>query len=93
MNTVAARPTNVPVLAQLPVPVVFDPDNKHHRLFFAMFLDTGRWSPQAPRFQVEWPHTSAVTTIQTKLTKYALRRETAKLESMTAALAAHRVAA
>lgn len=88
MSAVATRQSNTPVLAQLPIPVTFDPENKHHRLFYAMFHDTGRWSPQAPRFQVEWPHTSAVTTINTKLTRFALRRELAKLEAVTATLAA-----
>lgn len=68
-----------PVLAPVPTPVIFDADNKTHRMLFARFLDTGRWPPGSPRFHVEMPFTSAVTTIQAKLVQRALRTELNKL--------------
>lgn len=68
------EPAKRHVLANVPVPVEFDPENKKHREAFAAFLVNKQW-PDGVRFQAEWPHTSAVTTIQTKLTHYALRKE------------------
>lgn len=59
-------------------PTMFEPENKHHRQAFAHFLENGKW-PNGIRFAVEWPHTSAVTTIQTKLCNYALRKELAAI--------------
>jgi hypothetical protein len=75
-----ARGSNVPVLKQSPAPVKFDPDNKAHRMAFAKFLATGKWEQGALRFETEWPHTSAITTIHTSLVKWALRKETSKIE-------------
>jgi hypothetical protein len=69
-----------PVLARLPAPIIFDAANKAHRMAFAQFLNDGRWAPDAPRFEVELPHTSAVTTIQTKLMHFALHSELVKLD-------------
>lgn len=67
-------PTKRRILAALPAPIIFDPENKKHREAFASFLVNGKW-PEGIRFVDEWPHTSAVTTIQTKLMHYALRKE------------------
>jgi hypothetical protein len=66
-------------------PVMFDPDDKAHRTAFAHFLVNKRW-PDGVRFIEEWPHTSAVTTIQTKLTHFALRKEMAALDQVNIAL-------
>lgn len=66
------------VLADLASPVIFEPENKKHRAAFAHFLVNQKW-PTGVRFIEEWPHTSAVTTIQTKLTHYALRKEMAAI--------------
>lgn len=66
-------------------PIQFDADNKDHRTAFAHFLVNKRW-PAGVRFIEEWPHTSAVTTIQTKLTHYALRKEMAVVEASNIAL-------
>lgn len=73
------------ILAEQPRPVRFEPENKAHRAAFANFLINKKW-PEGVRFLEEWPHTSAVTTIQTKLTEYALRKEIAAVRATSMAL-------
>lgn len=73
------------VLANIPSRITFDPANKAHRTAFAHFMVCNKW-PDGVRFESEWPHTSAVTTIQTKLTLYALRNEIPAVKATTEAL-------
>lgn len=79
------EPAKRQILANAPTPVEFEPENKKHREAFAAFLVNKQW-PDKVRFRAEWPHTSAVTTIQTKLTHYALRKELTAVMAVNQAL-------
>lgn len=67
-------PSRQRVLAMVPTPMLFEPSNKVHREAFAFFLVHKKW-PDGIRFQEEHPFTSAVTTIEAKLTHWAIRSE------------------
>jgi hypothetical protein len=64
-------------LRALPL-INFDATNKSHRAAFAYFRVNGKW-PNGMRFIEEYPYTSAVTTAESKLIEWTLRKELAAL--------------
>lgn len=64
-----------------PLPLInFDADDKKHRAAFAHFRVFGKW-PEGMRFIEEHPFTSAVTTAESKMLDWALRKEIRALEA------------
>lgn len=68
--------------------IEFDAANKKHRAAYAYFTSNKRW-PEGVRFRPEWPSTSVVSTVESKLAMHAIRTELKELqESVPAVVAA-----
>jgi hypothetical protein len=55
--------------------VVFDPNNKDHRLHYHNFVVTGSWGGCPVRFVVDDDHGDLITMIQRNLIKYYSNKE------------------
>lgn len=62
--------------------VDFDPTNKKHRAAYAFFTTNSRW-PENMRFNVDWPSTSVVSTVERSLARHAIRSELKELDAAT----------
>ena len=55
--------------------VVFDPENKNHRTWFAEFNDSSKWGNCPVRFLIEDDNGDLVTMIQRRLIQYYVTKE------------------